>query len=504
MQPSHTQTKIRQVAVIGAGPAGLVGIKSMLEAGLDVTAFETRDDVGGTWNYDEALPEGGSLSYRALTTNTSRRMTCFSDFPFDESLPDYPQRADVLAYLQAYASHFDLRRHIRFGTSVDNLTPTPDGRWTLDIRTADGMTERLEFDAVLIASGYFTQPYSPDFPGLRDFRGRTQHSAAYTNAESYTGLRVVVVGGSSSGTDIAVDIAERAASVDLSARSGVWFTPHYSGGRPGNERINVLTSKIPLRLVSNTFSTLILKAYAEFGFTSEEIERDLKLPDFTWPSVRLTPGSHMLAAIKAGKVKIQPNISRIEADRVVYEGGCESMADAIVFATGFQTRIRFLSETILQAEGLSYLPLYRYTFLPDYDNLAVLGFCRVSGPVLPVMEMQARWAAQIFIGNRQLPSAAERREKITAHMQSRRASGISPMQVQYAAYMEAIAAKIGVQPQLWKRPGMAKTLIAGPLLPARYRLDGPGKWAHAKRVIRAQAQPASKSPLPDSGGSGAI
>ena len=39
-----------RVAVIGAGPSGIVAAKHALEAGFDVTLYEASDRVGGQWH----------------------------------------------------------------------------------------------------------------------------------------------------------------------------------------------------------------------------------------------------------------------------------------------------------------------------------------------------------------------------------------------------------------------------------------------------------------------
>ena len=66
-----------RIAVIGAGPSGLVAAKHALEAGFDVTVFEASDDLGGQW-YTSAAHSG---IWPGMRTNTSRMMTAFSDYP---------------------------------------------------------------------------------------------------------------------------------------------------------------------------------------------------------------------------------------------------------------------------------------------------------------------------------------------------------------------------------------------------------------------------------------
>ena len=65
-----------RIAVIGAGPGGLVAAKHALEAGFEVKVFEAQDDLGGQWY--TMSPRSGV--WPGMRTNTSRWMTAFSDF----------------------------------------------------------------------------------------------------------------------------------------------------------------------------------------------------------------------------------------------------------------------------------------------------------------------------------------------------------------------------------------------------------------------------------------
>lgn len=62
--------------------------------------------------------------YRSIITNTSKEMSCFSDFPYPEDFPSYLPHSLVLEYFRMYAQHFDLLQHIRFQVS---RVPKPHG-----------------------------------------------------------------------------------------------------------------------------------------------------------------------------------------------------------------------------------------------------------------------------------------------------------------------------------------------------------------------------------------
>jgi dimethylaniline monooxygenase (N-oxide forming) len=95
----------RRVAVIGVGVSGLAAAKCLLDEGLEPVVYEQASPIGGLWNYDEALPDGGGVMYRSLHTNTSSHTLAFSDFPLPETAPDFPHHREVLRYLRDYVAN---------------------------------------------------------------------------------------------------------------------------------------------------------------------------------------------------------------------------------------------------------------------------------------------------------------------------------------------------------------------------------------------------------------
>ena len=93
-----------KIAVIGAGPCGLAACKALAEKGLAFECLEASSGVGGIWNV-----ERGSGGYRSLQTNTSVPGMAFSDFPFPEDSPVFPNAEQMVAYFNRYAENFQLR-----------------------------------------------------------------------------------------------------------------------------------------------------------------------------------------------------------------------------------------------------------------------------------------------------------------------------------------------------------------------------------------------------------
>ena len=177
-----------RVAVVGAGPGGLVAAKNLLEAGFDVTVFEAGDGIGGQWQ----AADGHSGVWPGMRINTSRAMTAFSDLPYAPDLELHPTAEQIQAYLTAYAAAFDLHRRIRLGTRVRRL----ELGWRVDGEP---------FDAVVVASGRFSRPVIPR--GFERFTARLLHAFDYVGAAALAHGRTLVYGNGVSGHEIAADLA---------------------------------------------------------------------------------------------------------------------------------------------------------------------------------------------------------------------------------------------------------------------------------------------------------
>ena len=216
------------VAVIGAGAAGLAAARELRAEGHRVSVFEADTAVGGTWRYSPT-PGGHTSMYAALRTNLPRELMAFTDLPFAASAPlagdarRYPGHREVLAYLEHFAARYDLLPLIQFSMLVQRATPTRDAgllgpRWEIQTQ-AGAVTTTRTFDACVVCNGHYSRPRVPPVAGLPSFPGRVSHTHDYRTAAPYAGLRVVVVGAAASGEDVSRDIATVAAQVFLSAAS---------------------------------------------------------------------------------------------------------------------------------------------------------------------------------------------------------------------------------------------------------------------------------------------
>ncbi|CAN6311949.1 unnamed protein product [Urochloa humidicola] len=224
-----------EVAVVGAGAAGLVAARELLREGHAVSVFEKSGRAGGTWAYDPradaadpAAPGAVHSSlYASLRTNLPRELMGFSGFPmagrvFAGDARVFPGHREVLAFLDAFAEESSVAARVRLRAEVLRVAPLggqqQGERWAVAWRGEDGEVAEEVFDAVVVCNGHCTVPLVPKIRGIHKWRGKQMHSHNYRVLEPFRDQCVVVVGLGASGIDIAIEISHVAKEVHIAAR----------------------------------------------------------------------------------------------------------------------------------------------------------------------------------------------------------------------------------------------------------------------------------------------
>jgi hypothetical protein len=438
------------VAVIGAGPSGLAAAKHSLEAGFDVTVFEASDRLGGQW-YTTAAHSG---VWPGMRTNTSRAMTAFSDFPAPGEHPLHPAAEQIRAYLEAYADAFGVAGRIRFGTRIEDVRPG----WTVDGEP---------FDAVVVGSGRFRKPQIP--PGLDGFRGELMHAFDYPGAEPLRDRATLVYGNGISGLEIASDLAP--------------FAPVVSAFRKPRYVIQKVVDGVSSDWQWYTlFGALERRALAAGEWGRRQRDRILRVagdpaafgapaPDEDLLVAGVSLCQDYLAQVRDGSIACRPAIASIEGTDVTFTDGSMQSVEVIVCATGYDVDIPYL--TALGPE----LALYHRTFHPDLPGLGVIGQFLAQGPYFPLLELQARWIVAVLAGAVELPDARVMRHVI--------ARPRPPLDAHNALAL-TLSEQLGVAPEPIDWPDLCEPLVFGPMLPPRYRLQGPGAVPDAAGLFEEQ------------------
>jgi hypothetical protein len=372
------------VALIGAGPSGLAGARCLQKHGIAFQGFEAHSDVGGLWN----MGNPRSTVYESAHLISSKRMTEFSEFPMPEAVADYPSHRELLDYFRAFADHFGLRQHFRFGVRVRRVEPVsdaPDTRWRITIETSDGQTETAEYKGVVVANGTLSEPNMPRFEG--EFSGELLHTSAYKTADLFKGKRVLIVGAGNSGCDIAVDAVHHAKSIDISVRRGYYFVPKYVFGKPADS----LGGKRPLPpWIKQKVDSTILK-----WFTGDPVRFGFPKPAYKMYESHPVVNSLILYHIGHGDVKVRADVARFKGHTVHFKDGTAADYDLILAATGYKLHYPFMDHALLNWKGMA-PSLYLNIFAPRFDRLAVLGMVEASGLGWQGRYEQAELVARAF------------------------------------------------------------------------------------------------------------
>lgn len=193
----------RRVAVVGGGSAGVTAARMLKQAGHRPNIFETGTSFGGVW----ASEPTNSVVYKNLRTNLPKQVMQSPDLDFPSSLPSYVDARALGDYIEAYAEKFNV--DATFGARVLQVTPLPEGRWFIEYETSKGCATE-EYDGVVVCNGHYEAPYAPDIPGQREWLKNgdrsVAHSMVYDEPAPYAGRAVLIVGGRSSGVDVAREL----------------------------------------------------------------------------------------------------------------------------------------------------------------------------------------------------------------------------------------------------------------------------------------------------------
>jgi len=297
------------VVVIGAGQAGLSASYFLRRAGLrNGSGFVVLDHnprAGGAWQH----------RWPSLRLD---KVHGFHDLPgMALEAPDqHRMAAEVVAeYFARYERAFDLpvRRPVEVAAVRDGgdrlLVETPGATWAAR--------------AVINATGTWTRPFWPHYPGQETFAGRQVHTADYRGPDEFRGQHVMVVGGGTSAVQLLIEIADAAAATTWVTRrppvfKDVEFSPEL--GREAVARVErrVRAGLPPTSVVSVT-------------------------------GLMRTP--QIRAAQARGILDRRPMFTHLTPDGPVWADGTRQHVDTILWATGFRAALDHLAPLHLREPG---------------------------------------------------------------------------------------------------------------------------------------------------------
>src|SRR6476620_2089641 len=271
--------------------------------------------------------------------------------------------------------------------------------------------------------------------------------------------------------EIAAELAQLGAThVVVTQRRQRYVLPKFAAGVPSDHRIftrygAIANEHLPAAEIDRQLKEIVVEA----GGSPEQY--GAPAPDPSLFAAGVTLSQQYLPLVAEGRITVRPWPASITNTAVTFSDGSAGEFDGIVFGTGFDLHLPFLSQDICAALDLDavHMDADRYTFRPDLPGLAFVGMWDQSGGYFVPLELQARWIAYTWGGAISPMSAAAQWSSIDAYRLRRGTSQKIRMNLAALAFARAA----GVEPRLENWPHLRRALLFGPLAPSYFRLEGP-------------------------------
>ncbi|RXH02229.1 flavin-containing monooxygenase [Bradyrhizobium vignae] len=222
------------VAVVGAGFAGLYLLHRLRKAGFSAVGLEEAGDVGGTW-YWNRYP-GARCDIQTIDYSYTFDPELEAAWTWSEK---YATQPEILRYLGFVADRYDLRRDIRFKTRVTEARwDEASERWLITTDSGAPVSCRH----YIMATGCLSAPKPPEIDGVKDFKGEVYFTGRWPHdGVNLAGKRVAVIGTGSSAIQSIPLIAEQAAHLTVFQRTPNFALPAHNGPPP-SDRMSLLQS----------------------------------------------------------------------------------------------------------------------------------------------------------------------------------------------------------------------------------------------------------------------
>ncbi len=335
--------------IVGAGFGGIGAAIQLKRLGYEnFVLLDRQPDLGGTW-YVNHYP---GLACDVPTTTYSY---------FFEPNPNWSRLfstgAEIKQYADDVADKYDIRRHIRFNTTVEGA------RWDAEsqlwrVALADGQTLSARY--LITATGFLSQPHTPEIPGIHSFEGTVIHTTAWDDDFDPAGKRIGLIGTGATAVQLIPELAKKAGDLTVYQRTAIYVVPKVDFRYP--ERAKRLFARVPLaqravRAVTDAiyefFNYVVLhhrqtlfrrlnigaadvsKLYRFAVVRDPEVRRKLT-PDYDFGCKRPTFSNSYYRTFTRPNVHLQTSgIDHIEPHAIVANDGSRSQIDTLVLATGF-------------------------------------------------------------------------------------------------------------------------------------------------------------------------
>jgi cation diffusion facilitator CzcD-associated flavoprotein CzcO len=378
-------THVHDAVIVGAGFGGMGAAIQLKRLGIDdLIILEREDDLGGTWHVNRY--PGLAVDIASVTYSYS-----FEPNPYWSRL--FAPGPELKRYAEHVAAKYDLRRHMRFDTLVDGARWDEDAQhWVVQIAGGEPLTARY----LLTATGFLSQPHTPDIPGIDTFAGKIIHTSAWDENHDLAGKRAAVIGTGATAVQLIPEIAPKLAELTVYQRTPIWVTPKQDGTIP--KSVQRLFARLPVTqraarvanagvlevlMVSavlhfrqaqllNRGAALVAKAHLRRQVPDPELRRKLT-PDYDFGCKRPTFSNTYYPTFNRSNVHLETTpIERVEPDGIVTTDGAKTAIDTLILATGFNIwDTNFPALEIVGRDGRNLGTWWRENRFQAYEGVAV-------------------------------------------------------------------------------------------------------------------------------------
>ncbi len=293
-----------EVAVIGAGQAGLAMGYFLGKQGRRFAILEASDSIGAAWR----------TRWDSLVLFTPRRYDSLPGLPFPGDPDGYPGRDEVISYLERYAATFELP--VELNSPVKAVAPS-DGGFVLNLGA-----RTLESEQVVVATGPFQVPNVPAFAAELAPEVIQMPSTDYRNPSDLPHGTALVVGGGNTGFQIAEELSTT-------------HTVHLAVGSR--------QTPLPQRVLGRDVFWWLSKT----GLINKTLDSRIgQLAQRRETLVGLSP-----RAAKRHGVEIKPRVVGASGRTVTFADGSELEVDAVIWATGYRSDYDWIDVPVFGEDG---------------------------------------------------------------------------------------------------------------------------------------------------------
>ena len=338
--------------IIGAGFSGLGTAIKFNELGMDnYILIERHERVGGTWHANQ---------YPGCACDVPSNLYSFSFEPNPKWSYYFSRQSEIAEYLEHCTDKYDVRRHIRFNTTVTKLNWIEE-RQSWQVTTESNDEEKQLFARFVIsATGLLsTASYPTNIPGIDQFQGQMCHTAEWDKTIDFDNKRVAVVGTGASAIQVVPEVQQMNISELLVfQRTPPWIIPRIDRALTDWEKNLLKYCPIIQKLIRlliywiNESLALSFAYHWPLRFINQKLvkfnlDRQIKdtelrkkvTPTWEFGCKRILLTNDWYPTLQKSNVKLITNhIREITSHSIVTENGDEHPVDVIIWSTGFQTQ----------------------------------------------------------------------------------------------------------------------------------------------------------------------